>query len=311
MNLSYRNTVLAAVAGILLAAPAAALAAPPTPPPCTITGTNSNDKLKGTPGDDVICGMEGRDIINGRGGDDVILGGNGRDRLVGGPGADVIDGGNGSDDTVHEHSGPAGMKIDLVAGVNQDAYGFTDTILQIERVEGTSYGDEIVGNGFNNILKGRGGPDKIEGGDGADTLVGGRGADQLLGQAGFDVLMPGPDDDDVVGGPGSDRLQYTDLSGGVAVLLTAFSSDLGGGHEPVTAITGNGGTDTVGGIENVTGTRFLDFLGVLNPAVRSALDGFGGNDTFITNDGAAGDSIKGTAGADCSNSDLADRRVGC
>ena len=79
------------------------LAAGPT---CTITGTDGDDVLTGTPrrdvicglgGDDTIAGLDGRDRLFGGGGADTITGGAGRDVLKGGRGADTLDGGTGQD----------------------------------------------------------------------------------------------------------------------------------------------------------------------------------------------------------------------
>ena len=92
---------------------------------CTRTGTDGNDMIRGTPGDDVICPGAGNDIVYGGGGDDRIEGGAGndilygeagRDRMLAGSGADVLRGGPEHDsldardgrrgnDTVH--GGPA------------------------------------------------------------------------------------------------------------------------------------------------------------------------------------------------------------
>jgi hypothetical protein len=77
-----------------------------SPRPCTITGTDGPDHLRGTNHDDVICGLGGDDEIDARGGDDVVFGdagndridgGDGDDTLYGGPGTDRLDGGPGSD----------------------------------------------------------------------------------------------------------------------------------------------------------------------------------------------------------------------
>jgi len=87
--------------------------------PVTISGTNSNEDLVGTSGDDVIHafgnGAGTFDTISGMGGNDVICGGDGQDNILGGDGDDKIysendndivsgndgndsiDGGNGSD----------------------------------------------------------------------------------------------------------------------------------------------------------------------------------------------------------------------
>lgn len=64
---------------------------------CTISGTNRDDVISGSPGDDVICAGNGDDRVFGLGGRDVLIGGNGKDTLEGGSGADLLVGGNGRD----------------------------------------------------------------------------------------------------------------------------------------------------------------------------------------------------------------------
>ena len=54
--------------------------------PCTIRGTDEDDRLDGTRKRDVICGLGGDDVIRGLGANDVIRGGSGNDRIRGGGG---------------------------------------------------------------------------------------------------------------------------------------------------------------------------------------------------------------------------------
>jgi hypothetical protein len=68
-----------------------------SPPLRVIFGTERNDRLRGTRGDDVILGKGGNDRIVGRGGNDLILGGEGDDRIRAGAGDDVVYGGGGDD----------------------------------------------------------------------------------------------------------------------------------------------------------------------------------------------------------------------
>jgi acid phosphatase type 7 len=65
--------------------------------PCTIRGTDEDDRLDGTRKRDVICGLGGDDVIRGLGRNDVIRGGSGNDRLRGGRGRDRLYGGGGND----------------------------------------------------------------------------------------------------------------------------------------------------------------------------------------------------------------------
>lgn len=61
-----------------------------------IYGTEGNDKLSGGGGNDCIIGGEGNDNIDGNDGDDVLLGGLGNDQLDGGEGNDSCWGGEGN-----------------------------------------------------------------------------------------------------------------------------------------------------------------------------------------------------------------------
>ena len=57
------------------------------------SGSNGNELILGTAGDDVIDGKNGDDCIVGGDGNDTLNGDNDNDVLVGGPGSDTLDGG--------------------------------------------------------------------------------------------------------------------------------------------------------------------------------------------------------------------------
>jgi Ca2+-binding RTX toxin-like protein len=61
-------------------------------------GTNGNDLILGTAGNNALQGKKGDDCIVGGDGDDHLRGGQGDDILLGGPGDDRIDGGQGYDE---------------------------------------------------------------------------------------------------------------------------------------------------------------------------------------------------------------------
>ncbi len=137
-------------------------------------GAFTNDTaFAGTSSADTITGGAGDDILLGNGGNDILLGGGGDDWLVGGAGNDAIDGGsNGGDgDFVSFFSSPAGVIVDLGAGTASDGWGTTDTISNVENVEGSDFNDSITGNSLANNL---------EGGLGRDTIAGGAGNDRFI-----------------------------------------------------------------------------------------------------------------------------------
>ncbi len=106
-----------------------------------------------------------------------------------------------------------------------------------ELIEGSSFGDRLVGRGGRDLLHGYGAEDCLEGGSGSDvlgggfgpdrlvggygndrlygdsgndTLKGGNGRDSLSGGSGNDELLPGSGGDQVYGGPGNDRVSARD-----------------------------------------------------------------------------------------------------
>ncbi len=62
-----------------------------------IFGTQKNDIINGTSGNDLIISFEGNDIINSNGGDDCIIAGSGNDIVNAGAGNDVVFGNEGND----------------------------------------------------------------------------------------------------------------------------------------------------------------------------------------------------------------------
>lgn len=203
-----------------------------------------SSSMVGGSGADVLLGMSaGRNNIQAsatyatEGAGDVMEGGSGRDTIGSGPGPDRIDG-KGERDSVLYFGRELGIRVNLDRG----AAGDGDTLSAIERVEGSSFRDiligdsvrnELIGGGGNDRLEGRGGDDSLVGGpgrrgrsghddellggDGNDRLDGGRGPDRMLGGRGDDLLIGGPSRDLVNGGPGGDRF----FAGGANDLVLA------------------------------------------------------------------------------------------
>jgi Ca2+-binding RTX toxin-like protein len=179
--------------------------------PCgspTITGTDDDDRLEGTPGPDVIDGGDGNDRIRGLGGDDVLCGGAGADVLDGGDGddrlfgqaderltadtdyhewyGDIVRGGPGDDlldvgaddeggekrvgfDTVDFRGATAGVRVVLEAGT---AVGDGE-----DRIVGDPHG--VIGTAAADVIVGTDRADSLSGWGGADRIVGGGGDDEL------------------------------------------------------------------------------------------------------------------------------------
>ena len=143
-------------------------------------------------------------------GNDRMLGGDNNDVFTDIFGTDVMDGGFGINRVDYsDYYGRIVVNLANQTG-RQDAavwqvdetdgsYSFnnegTDTLISIQDVVGTLFGDSITGNSGNNHLFGGAGSDTLSGGGGNDTLEGGTDQDQLTGGAGADwfVFNTAPD----------------------------------------------------------------------------------------------------------------------
>ena len=233
----------------------------------TLYGDSGNDAVSGGAGNDLSYGGDGNDTLNGDAGsdnlsgdagNDLLYGGSENDTLAGGTGSDVLSGGSGTDTADYSASG-SGVTVNLATGTGSGGDAAGDTLSGIE---------VVVGSGFNDSLTGDGGANTLDGGAGNDSLAGGAGSDSLIG------------------GAGTDTADYSASGSGVTV-------NLGTG----TALGGDAASDTLSGIENVTGSAYNDNLS--GDAGANALDGGAGNDTLAGGGGA--DSLIGGSGTDTSD----------
>ena len=249
----------------------------------TVNGSDTGNVISGAGGAGTgsaialplaLNGGTGADALTGGAGNDTLIGAGGSDTLDGQAGNDTLDGGTGID-TADYSSDPAGVTVNLGAATATDGNGGTDSITAVEHVVGSAFDDNITGDGNDNVLNGGSGADVLDGSGGIDTLNGRGGDDTLVSSMGNDALN---------GGAGTDTADYSGDPSGVKV-------DLGAG----TATDGFGaGSDTITGIENVTGSAFDDVIA--GDGNDNVLRGISGNDRFI---GAAGsDIMNGGSGID-------------
>jgi len=126
-------------------------------------------------------------------------------------------------------------------------------------------------NGLTATIVGTAGNDTLVGTAGNDVIAGLAGDDTIDGAGGDDVICGGLGNDGITGGTGVDTVSYAESA-------TAVTVDLGAG-------TASGeGTDTLAGIENVTGSALADKL--TGNASANVLRGAAGADTL---DGGPGD----------------------
>jgi CSLREA domain-containing protein len=248
-----------------------------------ICGFGGNDRLKGNAGNDFIVGGDGDDALHAADGNDVLIAGDGNDHLRPGTGTNVLDGGPGND-TIEYGNLTAGVTVDLGAGTTNG--GASDSLTGIECVDGTDFNDTLIGTPGPNAFTGKGGNDTLTGLVGNDTLNGEAGNDTLNGGDDADNLFPGSGTNTVHGDAGTDVASYATVTGG------GVSVDLGLG-------TATGAvTDTLSGIENVTGTNLNDVL--VGNGSNNSLSGLAGADTLRglagtdpLNGGDGGDTLEG------------------
>ncbi|WP_298199282.1 FG-GAP-like repeat-containing protein [Novosphingobium sp.] len=222
-----------------------------------IIGSGSGDEITGDNAANRIEGVNGNDLLIGLGGNDTLLGGEGRDTLIGGAGADLIDGGGDIDMVSYANSAAVTAYLDgVTAGTGGDAQG--ETLLNVEGVIGSDFGDSLVGSVRS---------DSLYGGLGNDTLAGGGGGDLIDGGDGIDVVV---------------------YSGAQTAITASFASG-------TLSMTGGFATpDTLTSIEGLVGTQFADSM--TGGSIAEHFDGADGNDTASGSAGA--DTLIGGAGLD-------------
>ncbi|MGD1921565.1 MAG: PQQ-dependent sugar dehydrogenase, partial [Pleurocapsa sp.] len=273
----------------------------------TITGTSDKDILEGTIESELILGLAGKDLIQGNGC------------------ADTLEGGEGLDTVTYLYSA-SGVSINLATGTSSGGDAENNIFIDIERILGSNFADEIIGNDIDYLIQGNGGADTLEGGAGKDVLsyrssksgvsinlatntaAGGdaegdviSGFERILGSDFADYLV-GDDQDNFIegnfgadtleGGAGKDILAYNTAKSGVDVNLTTG-----------TVAGGDAEGDVISGFEWINGSKYSDYLigdlgdNRLNGGDgNDKLNGVGGNDTL--NGGDGNDTLDGGAGID-------------
>lgn len=251
--------------------------------PVVFTGGPGRDELTGGAGDDELDGGDGPDRLIGNGGDDTLLGGAENDELRGGAGNNILNGGDGLD-TASWRGALTPVLIDLRVPLFGGAAA-NDTLISIERYEGSDWPDIIDGSeGMDQLLAGAGGNDTINGHGSADMIEGGAGDDTLNGGTGDDLLAGGSGADAMDGGAGLDTVSYLGAYAPVTVsLLTG------------TGTRGDANGDTLVHFEMLVGAGLPKTEGsVLSSG--DVLEGSDGADTIYGMDGA--DTIHGAGGND-------------
>jgi Ca2+-binding RTX toxin-like protein len=194
-------------------------------------------------------------------GNDTVTGSGLDDQLMGQGGNDTLDGGAGFD-TLTYRTATSGVTVSLAASGPQDTGGDgIDTLVSIERLEGSAFNDTLTSTSTMSWINGGAGNDLIRSGLG-----------------GSDILS---------GDDGIDTIDYSLAGNSVTVSL---SNGTGNGYvgQP------GGESDLLQGFENINGSAFNDRLetGIGDNALR----GLGGDD--ILAGGAGNDTLDGGTGED-------------
>ncbi|MEP0069086.1 calcium-binding protein [Pyruvatibacter sp.] len=332
----------------------------------TLIGDSADNYFFGLQGNDIITGAGGVDTVSyediGLGGGAVVVnlatgtasdgfGGtdtlSGIERVVGtdfsdsltgdandnsflpGVGNDTVNGGGGTDFVSYETS-QSGVTVNLPGQTAIDGLGGTDTLIGIEGVLGSIFGDSITGGSEANIFSGSAGSDTLFGGGGfditrynnstsgvtvnlatgtasdglggTDTLFSIEGvegsafADTLTGTSGDNLFWGMNGDDTIIGGDGNDTASYALAASNYTVTYIP-----GDGTYTVAANTGDEGTDTLTSIEFLQfgfGTAAVDINSVVvnPPSPNGTYVGDANDNTFDPGDG--NDTIDGQGGLD-------------
>jgi Ca2+-binding RTX toxin-like protein len=192
-----------------------------------VQGSAQVDILVGDFLANMLLGGDGGDWLDGTYGGDALHGQSGSDSLVSRQQADVLDGGADFDFARYDYA-DAALRAFLYDPSLNTGWAAGDTLVSVEGLAGSYFGDDLRGDGGQNIIYGLGGADFIIGLDGADLLIGGDGQDLFHfvgmgdGGAGGDVIQDFAS--------GTDRISVTGAffglgsPGGVAIESWRFVS---------------------------------------------------------------------------------------
>jgi Ca2+-binding RTX toxin-like protein len=248
----------------------------------TPTGTATGNGI----GTDTLINIEG---VIGSSQADNLKGGAGDDWFRPQGGNDTVDGGAGNDRVNYDRASGA-VTVNLATGTSSGANG-VDTLINIENLRGSGFGDSLTGSAGNNDIQGRDGNDTISGLDGNDSLNGENGNDSLLGGNGADTLIGGAGDDTLDGGAQLtiednanfsnefDIASYLAATAGVTVNLGVDGRN-GFARSAVDTVSASIGTDVLHDIELVVGSNFNDSIMGSDRRVVEIFRANKGNDTI-------------------------------
>jgi Ca2+-binding RTX toxin-like protein len=247
---------------------------------------SSIENLTGSAFADSLFGNAFANSLSGGGGDDSLNGRLGNDTLDGGAGSDLV--------SYADAAGAVAVTLAAQGSAQNTGAGGFDTLISIERVEGSGFADTLSGSAGGDVLAGLGGNDILISAGGADRMLGGAGDDRFMQGAsadGVDRIFGGVEGAD----SGFDTLDYSSASAGVIVQFSGYATTTGGAllatFSGIEAAVGSGFGDSL--IGDAANNRFQGGAGA------DWIVGQGGNDWFAQGlEGGGVDRLFGDAGTD-------------
>jgi Ca2+-binding RTX toxin-like protein len=221
--------------------------------------------FRGGLGNDVVRGGGTLDTLVGNAGDDVLDGWYGNDTLSGGLGNDTLIGGEGLDTATYVNS-TTGVNVDLrIQGTGQFTVGEgIDTLIDIEYLTGSSFGDNLRGNDdFNLIIDNAVDPTATALSQ-TDSLFGYGGNDSILATRAAAVVATNVNFD---GGDGSDFIELR--SGTLSTALAANAAGLSGTTYLALGATSNDRNTDIATVDAGAGDDRIILTGVASATVNA------------------------------------------
>jgi Ca2+-binding RTX toxin-like protein len=221
--------------------------------------------FRGGLGNDVVRGGGTLDTLVGNAGDDVLDGWYGNDTLSGGLGNDTLIGGEGLDTVTYVNS-TAGVNVDLrIQGTAQYTIGEgIDTLIDIEYLTGSSYGDTLRGNDDFNLIVDNAVEATATALSQTDSLFGYAGNDSILTTRAATTVATNVNMD---GGDGSDFIELR--SGTLSTALAANAAGLSGTTYLALGATSNDRNTDVVTVDGGAGDDRIILTGVASATVNA------------------------------------------
>jgi len=263
-----------------------------------LTGGSGQDVIAGTDSAETLSGGGGSDGLYANGDDDVLDGGAANDLLEGGSGADTLTGGDG-DDTVDGGASDV-LSLDSIATLVSGARDGDDAVLDMAGGGSVRIQDQFAT--AVSVVEAVFAPDS-PGLRLSSAFAGPAGGDLLLGTDSNNFFGAGAGDDLIVGGSGAGNDVLDGGTGIDTVTYASATAPVGVDLSVNLANDGQGGFDTLFGIENIIGGSGGGALvgndganAITGGAGNDRLAGRAGADTLDGGDG--GDTLSGGAGND-------------